>query len=165
MKKFSVSVTVEPLKETVRVEVPRAIVYDQYSGVLKLDGNHPQIKRIRELVNEYMTATPETDWDGTKRDALYDELTELTSENDARDVIAYHCHAWDAQREEENRKAAEKWLADIAETEIYDLPEWSRDSGVVRQIFEISNNEKHGDPLRVALNRVYYAGFLSGRNA
>ena len=90
MKKFSVSVTAEPLKETVRVEIPRAIVYDESNGVLKLDGNHPQIARIRELVNKYASLTPENDWDGAKRDALYDELKELTSGDEAFAVMVYH---------------------------------------------------------------------------
>lgn len=164
MKAFTVSVTAEPLKELVRVEVPRAIVYDEINRVLKLDGRHPEIARIRELVNEYISMTPENDYDGAKRDTLYDELKELTSGKDASDVMFYHDRLLDALREAENRKAAEKWLADIAGTEIYELPEWDRDSGVVLQIFAISNSGKHGDSLRVALNRVYYAGFLSGRN-
>ena len=80
-------------------------------------------------------------------------------------TILYHNHACYAQREEEHRKAAEKWLSDIAGTDISDIPEWDRDFAVVQQIFAISNNEKSGGTLRVALNRVYYAGFLSGRNA
>ena len=167
MKKFSVSVTAQPLKECVFVERPRVIVYDESNGILKLDGNHPQIARIRELVNKYASLTLETDWDSTKRDTLYDELATLTSKQDAFALVKFHGDTLDALREEESRKAAEKWLADIAGAEIYDLPEWDRDSAVVEQIFAISNKEKRrmGDPLYVALSRVYYAGFLSGRKA
>ena len=139
MKKFTVSVSAEPLKESVRVEVPRAIVYDVYKGVLKLDGTHPHLERIRELVNEYMSVTVDNDPDGMKRDALYNEVKSLTSAADAAAVLYYECDAHEAKAEARDKAAAEKWLADLAEREkagleLCDIPGWDKDSGVIRQI-------------------------------
>ena len=172
MKKFTVSVSAEPLKESVRVEVPRAIVYDVSKGVLKLDGTHPHIKRIREIVDEYVTMNPENDWDGAKRDALSDELAGLTSEEEAFAVHLYDCNAYKAKCDARDKAAAEKWLADLAKKEkagleLCDIPGWCDGSGVIYQMFEISRNEKrkNGDPLDVALNRVFYYGYLSGQKA
>ena len=167
MKAFTVSVTPEPLKETVRVEVPRAIVYDKFNGVLKLDGTHPHIERIRELVNEYMSVTVDNDPYGAKRDALYNEVKSLTSAADVTSVVLYHNDAYNAKRDAENKAAAEKWLSELEAQEIEELPAWDDASGVVCQVFKISKEEMEKrnahDPLYVALNRVFYYGYTCGR--
>lgn len=171
-KAFTVSVTPEPLKETVRVEVPRAIVYDEYNGVLKLDGNHPHIERIRELVNEYMSVTMDNDPYGAKRDALYNEVKSLTGAAGATSVSLYYNDAYNAKRDAENEKAAKKWLSELKAQEgkgmdSVELPAWDDASGVVCQIFRITQDEMEKrnahDPLYVALNRVFYYGYTCGQ--
>ena len=171
-KAFTVNVTTEPLKETVSVEVPRVIVYDRQNRVLKLDGNHPHIERIRELVNEYMSVTVDNDPYGVKRDALYDKVKSLTSAADVTSVILYHNDAYNAKRDAENEKAAKKWLSELKAQEAkgmdsIELPAWDDASGVVCQVFKITQEEMEKrnahDPLYVALNRVFYYGYTCGQ--
>ena len=173
MKAFTVSVTPEPLKETVRVEVPRAIVYDKFNGVLKLDGTHPHIERIRELVGENLSITVDNDPDGMKRDALYNEVKSLTSAAEAAALSLYAADVYRAKCDAEDKTAAEKWLSELEAQEadgleVEECPGWTEGaSGVVCQVFKISKEEMEKrnahDPLYVALNRVFYYGYTCGR--